>query len=379
MAKYPLQARLPSAALAFRGYNVTNLGRTAELFAVPAYTAIIERHLRETSAVASDYLGRRIDLAARVRAGEETTLESYGDAVALLVAVEAAQLALWAECFGIDYRHARFSFGYSLGEICALAAGGVFDANAALKIPLRLADDCVHLAHDVTLGILFTRSAALDFDEVHRLCLLINEQGRGVIGISAYLSPNTVLLMGQGQTLDEFFRLAKQTFNVRLHLRKNDHRWPPLHTPIVWQRNIPNRAADLLHTTPLKLVAPHPRVLSLVTGKFSYTATNARELLHKWVDHPQRLWDAVYETLASGVTAVIHVGPSPNIVPATFHRLSENVASQMQERLSLRALSAAVRRQWLRRLVPQRAALLRAPYVEQILLEDWLLENAPKT
>jgi [acyl-carrier-protein] S-malonyltransferase len=377
MPRAPFPARLAATALSFRGYNATNLGRTAELLAQGAYAATVERHLRTFSAAASDCLRRPVDLVGRVRAQEETTLESYGDAVALVVAVEMAQLELLEQCFGVDYRQAKFSFGYSLGEIAALAAGGVIEATTALQIPLHLADDCVELARDVTLAVLFTRSVALDFDEVHRLCLVINAEGRGVVGVSAYLSPNTVLLMGQGDSLDRFFSLAKESFDVRVHLRKNDQKWPPLHTPIVWQRNIPNRAADLLHTTPLQLVAPHPRVLSLVTGQFSYQPTNARHLLHQWVDHPQRLWDAIYETLASGVTSVVHVGPAPNIVPATIRRLSENVASQMQESLSLRALSAAVRRQWLRRLVPQRAALLRAPYVEQIILEDWLLANVP--
>ena len=52
--------------------------------------------------------------------------------------------------------------------------------------------------------------------------------------------------------------------------------------------------------------------------------------------------------------------------------------SQTQESRSLRALSAAVRRQWLRRLLPQRTALLRAPYIEQIILEDWLLANGAR-
>jgi [acyl-carrier-protein] S-malonyltransferase len=122
---------------------------------------------------------------------------------------------------------------------------------------------------------------------------------------------------------------------------------------------------------------PRPKVFSLVSGTYGYTAFNARDLLVQWVDRPQRLWDAVYETLSSGVTTVIHVGPAPNIVPATFQRLSADVASQTSESRSLRALSAAVRRQWLLRLLPQRAALLRAPFIEQIILEDWLIANAP--
>jgi len=103
--------------------------------------------------------------------------------------------------------------------------------------------------------------------------------------------------------------------------------------------------------------------------------TTARDVLRQWTEKPQRLWDGVYETLASGVTTVIHIGPGPNIIPATYKRLSADVVSQTQESRSLRALSAAVRRLWLRRILPQRAALLRAPYIEHIVLEDWLLAN----
>jgi [acyl-carrier-protein] S-malonyltransferase len=319
-----------------------------------------------------------VDLIARVRAGEETTLATYGDAVALLIAVESAQLELLEKCFGIDYRAARFSFGFSLGEIAALVAGGIIDSGSAIQVPLLLADDCVALAEDVTLGVLFTRSRELIVDDISRLCLHINQQGRGVIGVSAHLAPNSLLMMGQRDTLDRFLALAQTALNLRLHLRKNDSRWPPLHTPITWQRQIPNRAAERMHTLPFMLAKPQPKIFSLVTGDYAYTATNARELLYRWVDHPQRMWDAVYETLSSGVKTVIHVGPDPNIIPATFRRLSEDVVSQTQESRSLRALSAAIRRLWLRRLLPQRAALLRAPYVEHIILEDWLLEHAPQ-
>ena len=378
MPQNHLQSLLPATALAFRGYNVTNLGRTAELLSQAAYEPTMLRHLRLVGEAASDLLHRPVDLVARIRAGEETNLETYGDAVALIIAVEAAQLDLLQQCFGIDYRAARFSFGFSLGEIAALAAGGIIDAVSAMQTPLLLAGDCVALAADVTLGILFTRSRELIVDDISRLCLHINQQGRGVLGISAHLAPNSLLLMGQGDTLDRFLALAQSALNLRLHLRKNDSRWPPLHTPITWQRQIPNRAAEYMHTLPITLAKPQPKVFSLVTGDYSYTPTNARELLYRWVDHPQRMWDAVYETLSSGVKTVIHVGPDPNIIPATFRRLSDDVVSQTQESRSLRALSAAVRRQWLRRLLPQRAALLRAPYVEHIILEDWLLEQAPK-
>jgi [acyl-carrier-protein] S-malonyltransferase len=89
----------------------------------------------------------------------------------------------------------------------------------------------------------------------------------------------------------------------------------------------------------------------------------------------------VYETLASGVEAIVHIGPAPNLIPATFHRLSENVQAQLAVKsfgnMGLRAVSHAVRRPWLAKLLPQRSALLRAPFIEHVILEDWLLANSP--
>jgi [acyl-carrier-protein] S-malonyltransferase len=116
-------------------------------------------------------------------------------------------------------------------------------------------------------------------------------------------------------------------------------------------------------------------VLSLVTGKVSYDDTNSRELINQWIDHPQRLWEAVCEILSMGVNTVVHVGPAPNIVPATFERLAANVESQNKGSRRLRALSVAVRRPWLQALLPKRASLLRATMIQQVILEDWLLEQ----
>jgi [acyl-carrier-protein] S-malonyltransferase len=370
---------LPSTALAFRGYNVTNLGRTGELLAQPAYAETVERHLVDASRVATEVLQRPVDLVARVRRGEETTLEAYGEAVALIMAVEAAQLELLAGQFGVAYKQCRFSFGYSLGEIAALVAGGIMETNDALRVPLALAEDCVALAHEVTLGVLFTRASELPANDVRRLCLMVNLEGRGVMGISTYLSPNSMLILGQGDTLDRFLELAKAELSIKFHLRKNDSRWPPLHTPIIWERHVPDRAARAMHTLHMNLIEPKPKVLSLVTGDFSYTDTNARKLLHEWVGHPQLLWNVIDHTLADGITTVIHVGPDPNLLPATFRRLSENVQGQLNASLGLRTLSAATaKRRWVRSLLPQRVSLLRAPYVRHIILEDWLLDNAPR-
>jgi hypothetical protein len=40
----------------------------------------------------------------------------------------------------------------------------------------------------------------------------------------------------------------------------------------------------------------------------------------------------------------------------------------------MRLLSAVVQRPWMQMVMPDRTALLRAPSIEHVILEDWLLE-----
>ena len=252
-----------------------------------------------------------------------------------------------------------------------------------LSIPLALAEDCAALANGVTLGVLFSRGPVLDFDVVRRLCLTLSQQGDGVIDISTYLSPNSLLLMGQNGTYQKFAALVREVFPHDVAIRRHDHRYPPLHTPITWQRNIPNRTALLLQTTQGGLQAPSPPILSMVTGAASYDELNSRDLIHRWVDHPQRLWDIVYKVLADGIETVVHVGPQPNLLPTTFLRLSNNITAQIQGRdlksLGRRTISGLARRPWLTRLLPSSAVLFRAPFVQHLILEDWLLDAPIKT
>ena len=116
-------------------------------------------------------------------------------------------------------------------------------------------------------------------------------------------------------------------------------------------------------------------MLSLVTGDLSYNETNARELLGRWIDHRQKLWDAIDKTLSMGIETVIHVGPRPNIIPATLNRLALDVEAQTEGSIRMRAMSGIIRRPWLQSLLPKRASLLRAPLVRQVVLEDWLLQQ----
>jgi [acyl-carrier-protein] S-malonyltransferase len=372
---------LGETALAFRGYNVTNLGRTRELLAVAAYRSTVVDELDRFSKICADVIKAPVGLLANVEHGREYGLDQYAQAVALVVAVEHAQLRLLRELHGVDYLQARLAFGYSLGEMSAVCVTGAIAAEDLVRVPLTLACDCAELAHNVKLGVLFSRGKAISESHVHRLCVQVTSAGRGTIGMSAVLSPNTYLLVGQGESIGRFKEAMAKEFSGDAHFRLNDHRWPPLHTPIVRQRNVPDRAAVMMETLHCQPFRERPAVVSLVTGKRNYDDANARELLRRWVDHPQRLWDAVCETLAADVKTIVHIGPQPNVIPATFTRLADNVRQQTDGRsfdsYRKRAMTSMARRPWLGALLPARAALLRAPFVEQITLEDWLLDNAP--
>ncbi len=378
LTQLPLSEGIVDSALAFRGYNITNLGRTPELLAVPAYRATILQEFQRFGAIGGDVTGTTIDLLRIVEERLEPDLDHYGAAVALIVAVASAQLRLLREVHGVDYMRAKLVYGYSLGEMSAVCATGAFAAEDLIRIPLAMARDCGELARDVTMGVLFSRDESLAEDEVRRLCVQITREGQGTIGVSSVLSPNSYLVIGQRDSVARFKAAMPKWLPPAVHLRINSYRWPPLHTPIVRQRYVPDRASVLMEAVPGRPFPARPAVVSLVTGKRNYDEYNAREILRQWIDHPQRLWDAVCETLAAGVKTLIHVGPEPNLIPATFSRLSDNVRQQTLRRRHIRAMSELVRRPWLAALLPSRASLLRAPFVQQIVLEDWLLDHAPR-
>lgn len=365
---------IAKTAFAFRGYNQKNLGRTPELLQHDVYGPIVEKYLALGSEICSEAMGLKVDLVERVRSKIEPNLQEYHEAITLVAAAELAQIEILKSVFDISLNDADMMYGFSLGELTALVAGGVLTMEDSISIPLQMSRDAAALAEDVTLAILFSRSdKLLPRENVRRVCSQINKEGNGVIGVSAFLAPNSMLLMGQGNTIQRLKELKDEITEERISLRVNDGKWPPLHTPIVWQKNITNRSQFLMHTIDSGFTPPSIPLLSLATGEFSYDGVNTREVIGKWIDQPQLLWEAVDTTLLRGDDTVIHVGPEPNIIPATFSRLATNVQLQTKDQLPMRTLSTIVRQGWLSAILPKRANLLRAPHIRHIVLEDWLL------
>jgi hypothetical protein len=77
-------------------------------------------------------------------------------------------------------------------------------------------------------------------------------------------------------------------------------------------------AAPVTHTPGLE--PPMPTVVSCVTVRVNYDARTARDILVRWVDYPQLLWDVIPETPASGVELVVHVGRASKLIASTAIR-----------------------------------------------------------
>ena len=287
-----LKKRIATAVLAFRGYDLTNLGRGPELLEHRTYGPIVRATLDEASLLCSDVLGKKVDLAARVLAREPSTLETFVHDIGTIVSMELAQIRLLESIFEIPVPSARLSFGHSIGELSALVIGGVYTMEQLLPIPLALAKDCAELTANTTMGILSSQGNSLQIEDVQHLCSSISSRGQGLIGPSTYLSPFQVLLLGQGGTLDLLEHEMREYLPTGVTLRRKPNNWPPLHTPLVWERNIPNRTAMMMYHTPGGQHKPTPNVLSCTTGLANYDEWNSRAILADWTDHPQRLWDA---------------------------------------------------------------------------------------
>ena len=75
---------------------------------------------------------------------EEThDLSTYAEDVALIVGTEMGQLRLLEQKFGIPLKAAKLAFGYSLGEVSALIASGMYEMKDLLPIPLAMSADSV--------------------------------------------------------------------------------------------------------------------------------------------------------------------------------------------------------------------------------------------
>ena len=112
-----------------------------------ACIALLLRYLQRGSEICEEIVRRRVDLAAAVSAHFEYGIDQYAEAVAMIVAADLAQVELLEEFHGVRFREAKLAYGYSLGELSAVACGGVLTMAEVLSVPVAMAEDAAALGN----------------------------------------------------------------------------------------------------------------------------------------------------------------------------------------------------------------------------------------
>src|SRR5262249_16991391 len=105
-----LKKQITNAAIAFRGYDITNLGRSHELLEHPVYAPIVRGVLDRASVLCSEVLHQEVDLAERVLAREASLLTTFVEDTATIVAMEVAQIELLKTVFEVPVQEAQLTF-----------------------------------------------------------------------------------------------------------------------------------------------------------------------------------------------------------------------------------------------------------------------------
>ena len=202
--------------------------------------------------------------------------------------------------------------------------------------------------------------------------------GHGLIGPSTYLSPYQVLLLGQHDTLVMLEQEMHEFLPEGVTLRRRPNHWPPLHTPLVWERNIPNRTAMAMHHIGGGDRKPTPTIVSCTTGSSQLRrmeqpcdpgrldrpspAVMGRHGERPGVRGRNR---ASRRSRAQACSRRASTGLS--------HRIMKQLKMRHLDRLGSSVIPSISRNSWLTRKLPANAVLLRAPFLNHIILEDWLL------
>ena len=327
-----LKKRIATAALVFRGYDLTNLGRAPEFLEHRAYGPVVRAILDSASVLCGDVLGKKVDLAARILAARTVHARDLrsryrhdrrhgaGPDPAARRVFRRPGSAGAAE---LRPQHRR---AVGAGRRRHVHDGATPADPAGPGDRLRRADRQHHDGDSVDSG-----RHPLQIEDVQHLCSTISSRGQGLIGPSTYLSPYQVLLLGQGDTLDLLEQEMREYLPAGVTLRRKPNHWPPLHTPLVWERNIPNRTADddVSHGRRAAQTDAERRLMHHGSGQLrrvEQPGDSGR------LDRSSPVRDAMEHTLASGAELVIHVGPEPKLLTTCFDRLSHKIMKQLKMR-----------------------------------------------
>ncbi len=202
-----------------------------------------------------------------------------------------------------------------------------------LPIPLALATDCAELTADTTMGILSTQGRSSS-DRGRAAPLLLDQQP----GARADRAVDLSLAVPGAAAGSGRHAGSARARDARVPARRGDAaaQAEPLASlayaaRVGAQHPQPDRDDDVSHGGRAS-ANRHRTSFPARPALANYDEWNSRAILADWTDHPQRLWDALENTLASGAELVIHVGPEPKLLTTCFDRLSHRIMKQLKMR-----------------------------------------------
>ncbi len=259
-------------------------------------------------------------------------LDELTRSVNLQPAVTVVNLICWqALCRTLPELRPTCYAGHSLGEFSALAAAGVLDTAACLRLVVRR-------------GELMEREAGLHPGGMRAVLGLAVEKvqqslaavaGQGVVVVANHNTAQQIVLSGDEAGLDaasaELKRQGAKIIPLKVALAN--------HSPLV-AGAVPDFRAALIQETLLPPVAP---VYCNVSAAAESDPAVIRDLLARQLASPVRWYEGVVNMLAAGVEVFVEVGPKNvlsgilrKIVPASVHCL------QVENPAGIEALAAAL-------------------------------------
>jgi len=204
--------------------------------------------------------------------------------------------------------------GYSVGELAAFSAAGVFDAECALNLSGRRAEAMDRCAEQAPGGMLAV--AGLDGEAIDQLCTSAG------IAVAIRIGAGNVVLGGPHERLDQAERAAANLGARCTRLRVGI----ASHTP--WMREA---AEDFLRTlSTVRFNAPRTALFSNAIDRVHDDAS-ARKALSAQIASTVR-WDECMENVhARRVSCVLEIGPGQALARMWNERYPETPARSCDE------------------------------------------------
>jgi [acyl-carrier-protein] S-malonyltransferase len=199
----------------------------------------------------------------------------------------------------IEGQELALAMGLSIGEITALAIGGVFDFKTAVKI-VQKRGDFIQEACEITNGDMVSVLGAT-IDSVKKLCSLCG------VEISNINGPGQVVLSGEKEKIQRAIEIAGEitggktvTLNVA----------GAFHSSLME----PARDRFAVFLKKIKFQTPKVPIISNVTGEIMHDPAQIKALLIQQIVSPVQWWDCMKGAKRAGVLHFYQCGAGKTLV-----------------------------------------------------------------